>query len=1214
MKKSYTVILVLIFIYLVNVVSVLGDEVSDLNNNAITYFEFEENNFDYIDNVAGINGSLGNVPTRTTGIINFGQDFETAGNQRITTTADNSLKASNPLISFWVKPESNPSAYYTITTRPGTTSFGWALQLRNTGDMRWLIFDGSNFDLVESSPISVGAGKWTHIAVYYSTGSDTQIWINGTKDNDNRIDNTANAINYPANTYQSFAGLYNGATWGDDGYDGIIDEIYYGDIDNTTISTSVEDLVTFLFNSGAPGSNQQYPFSSDVATITATLDYPVNETRYNDYNGTILINLSVNGSCELNDTRWIIDITNSTVIRFNNNTALVDGNYSIFAICNNTANTAQDNLTFWFYLDTVDPTITLYSPPHKSLQFTNFYVNVSYFDINLFRANTTIFSPNGTIIFNNYSGDLTTETTYNVTNLFNISGKPQGVYRLNMIASDSHTANIFDLDLDYTTLIGTTNTQYIYHMPEGNIEFKYPNDVQMETLKSPDRWLQYFTYDDDTLDEIEIEIEVDDLNDIIYLANSEYACHLILYNKYWYDCEGLDIIEFQFNNGKAVFKYHRNEESDISQSIGGLNIVEQNTTFEIIHSDSMRHFDINVPDIIVTDTDYEVVFNQSFNLTKPVELVFFGSAQLEKVAGPPPLPVDVDLRIIFNGVELLDQTIRTIQNNDDIGIVTLPIINATSVQLNNNLSIEMKISDSGRFVAVTGSEFHAFLNVTQSGQPITNIIGNINTDFTSTSYVELGNTSIIRMLNSSVYADIHHTVSADENNVIIECYAEVNSTPVIRTPIYTRSILSAGDTGSTGITVLANRFDDNWTGSIWCRSDSATAVITNNIKFYTFAMEGDGTTLILGNAVNVSNVTGVTGDGNRILNLTFTPLSGNETHVAFTIVAQSASGEQSNADSPAFTVNTTTPGLCNITYQRAFFTNDDIGTIKGYLDCSPSIPGTTYEFQMFVDVTVGESLDVLMAAMTVIDTTGQDITTGNVPPVTTITAPVSGSTVAGIIDINVTIVDINNDVTITNITLINFTNPADTTTILVNSTLKDINVQFNTSIVGDGLFYLTASTKENNTAENFGDTDTITFTIQNGVSPGALLCLDCLNSTQVCNTSLNFQPNSTGYIIQENFCGGDRKMEFVYLFFLAIMVFIAVISGSYIMEMLTGIMTMIFGLMVFTGDVQAFTTLELLNQGIAISIFMIGLYFVYIGVINIVNNRRIGKDKRRFSS
>jgi len=91
-------------------------------------------------------------------------------------------------------------------------------------------------------------------------------------------------------------------------------------------------------------------------------------------------------------------------------------------------------------------------------------------------------------------------------------------------------------------------------------------------------------------------------------------------------------------------------------------------------------------------------------------------------------------------------------------------------------------------------------------------------------------------------------------------------------------------------------------------------------------------------------------------------------------------------------------------------------------------------------------------------------------------------------------------------------------------------------------------------------------------------------------------------------------MEFVYLFFLAIMVFIAVISGSYIMEMLTGIMTMIFGLMVFTGDVQAFTTLELLNQGIAISIFMIGLYFVYIGVINIVNNRRIGKDKRRFSS
>jgi len=354
---------------------------------------------------------------------------------------------------------------------------------------------------------------------------------------------------------------------------------------------AIQDNMTF-FNIHTTQHNY-VPYYIDFINITnldaesnsIDLNYPANTTHYNDYNGSIIIDTVNIIDCDINDSNWDYH-SNTADLWMWNRTITPDGDYNIRINCSSDGGEIIKHLNF--VVDTVNPVIDVYSPlnnsQHEYMELV--LINITYNDDNLFRTNTTIYNSTGGIMYNNYSGDLT-GTSYNVTHYLNLS---IGNYTHKDVTTDDHTVSNFNEILNYTIIPGDKNTATIYHLSNGDIEFKYPNDINLSTVTSTDRWRQLYTYEESTLDEVEIEIEADS---IIYRDESGYACHLIINDIYWYDCEGLNVSEMEIDENKVVMKFFRNEDNDLSESIGGLNIVTEYYNFEMVSNVDLEIWDSN---------------------------------------------------------------------------------------------------------------------------------------------------------------------------------------------------------------------------------------------------------------------------------------------------------------------------------------------------------------------------------------------------------------------------------------------------------------------------------------------------------------------------------------------------------------------------------------------------------------------------------------------
>jgi len=84
MKKQYILLLIISLFVVSNAYALTTAQY--LEKNTKLYYKLEENGaVPYVDAVGNLNFSAGNTPDRTTGIIDFGQDFELSNSDRLTT-------------------------------------------------------------------------------------------------------------------------------------------------------------------------------------------------------------------------------------------------------------------------------------------------------------------------------------------------------------------------------------------------------------------------------------------------------------------------------------------------------------------------------------------------------------------------------------------------------------------------------------------------------------------------------------------------------------------------------------------------------------------------------------------------------------------------------------------------------------------------------------------------------------------------------------------------------------------------------------------------------------------------------------------------------------------------------------------------------------------------------------------------------------------------
>jgi len=322
-----------------------------------------------------------------------------------------------------------------------------------------------------------------------------------------------------------------------------------------------------------------------VTNFSVTLKYPTNETHYHlvganiskVYNGTISATSNKNANCTINNTNWNLVATNTTVHGWINNTALADANYSIRLSCINGAETQTKD--FWFIIDTTDPNIDIFSPLNNSIQYNNMTLNVSYSDLYLYRANTTIYrESDNTIVYSNYSGDLSgLNVYYNITQIIDLDNGsfPIGNYRTLFEAVDTHTKKDFKENPKLEKIKLKNSYKTDLNLEKGKFTIEHPLDMDISTIKEKDRIK--FKHTKTKLENTDIYIEGEKL---IYLPQSEYPCHFIVNNNYWYDCVGYKNPKVsKINDTRYKIEFNMDKPEVITESLGGLNYVNKTTYF-----------------------------------------------------------------------------------------------------------------------------------------------------------------------------------------------------------------------------------------------------------------------------------------------------------------------------------------------------------------------------------------------------------------------------------------------------------------------------------------------------------------------------------------------------------------------------------------------------------------------------------------------------------
>lgn len=535
--------------------------------------------------------------------------------------------------------------------------------------------------------------------------------------------------------------------------------------------------------------------------------------------------------------------------------------------------------------------------------------------------------------------------------------------------------------------------------------------------------------------------------------------------------------------------YNRTLSSDEIRAI----YENQNGTFGIARSEpvinlslnvSVKHFDIDVPSFLITSQQYQTIINDTFTLLDSINLIIKGSGGAMKENGGGATSL-VSARLIFNGITLYDQTIRSIRGSSDRGVFTLPLINVTGQGGTNTFILQMKrtgIDD----INISNFGFHIDTTLSSNNNNITVGLSNLAVNYTSTSFLNIANFTINKTTNSTVLIDIEHTFESTSNGIVADCFLESEQTGEI-TLTYSRWLQFSGNVGSSGMNHRSqNDVNGLETWMMFCKS-STNNLMLNNITVFIMNQQDVINDSIRG-FQNSTSISGLTGSGNLVLSSNHINLGGPQLELLTTIIMQSTSGSQDGSDSPVFIVRTN-DSVCNISIERSIASNSDIGTAKIYLNCGNLTIGVNNNYEVLVDVSGGNTLNILNISLSTYETTPQLVIEGVVAPIVRIISPLNGSIIFETIDIDALVIDLSRTGWQSIIQIINASDIIISTILNETSFENTTTAAFNTRTVDNGnytIFWFVSNNEGNNS-------DNITIIIRNIEIPAPPTISFCVN-------------------------------------------------------------------------------------------------------------------------
>ena len=385
-------------------------------------------------------------------------------------------------------------------------------------------------------------------------------------------------------------------------------------------------------------------------------------------------------------------------------------------------------------------------------------------------------------------------------------------------------------------------------------------------------------------------------------------------------------------------------------------------------------------------------------------------------------------------------------------------------------------------------------------------------ELSSTSFTLVGNFTIPTSRDAAVLVDVETKFSKDGNPTVnVECYLEEPSLGE-RTPVFGSALEGSNiilSTGNSHITSNETRHEDghqDW--EMYCKSSNTDKVNINSTVYQMELVDSIGD-VIQHFQNDTEIVRSFTGSNNLISSITdYTVRNGTEMLIITSLDMESLSGSQEGTSgSPRIYVNRTgATDACLSSVHNSIHANGEEVTVKFYDGCPVDV-GSTYDFNVWLDVAIGETVQVNNISFDAYETSILNISQGNVPPEVVILVPEEGANVTGVIQVNWTATDPNNNRFLQNLTVSNGTD-----NILIAQDIPDsiFNQTWNTTAFADGFWDVTITVVENDTTLNFVSNDTIRVRVLNEL-PTVNILIPVDGSTIVDTTFvLNYTVNGNG--------------------------------------------------------------------------------------------------------
>ena len=500
-------------------------------------------------------------------------------------TADAYLSTGNPIAdlntgdnittSFWFKQESGSVAkeFFELTNNGDASQLHIYTDASNILTIGfWTLSNGGGYRYWRSSgAITTDTADYHHFIFQVTMGTEATTMV--------KIDNVSVSGSWQGDAYAS-------------PYGGTV-SMRWGTYPNVGSPESTMDDILLAYNKPLLTSQQVSDIYLDnfAGVIKISETYPETNTQFNTE--TINLNATINASNVgfFNCSLFLNGIENYTWIDQANTTTLLsvdrkfdgDTNNTYFFNCSS-GSTTTTSTEKYFYIDPSAPTITPGFTNGQILINSNLEGQFNFSDsFLLFSYNASI---DGTTISNKTNLGVT-EYSYNLS--YDISSLGVGQHNLSIRVADGHTAKQIP---DYQISNGLFNNYLEYTFPD-NHQIKIENAEtsifdKFTTEKKKDRYSFEFEPNKQSTSYTFLITSSKEIN--IIETDSKYKNYIISGNQ-WIDFVSPDDVE-----SKVKIKLNTPYEAEVTvsqlkakdkfkfNSIGELNIVEQNFTFTIVNA------------------------------------------------------------------------------------------------------------------------------------------------------------------------------------------------------------------------------------------------------------------------------------------------------------------------------------------------------------------------------------------------------------------------------------------------------------------------------------------------------------------------------------------------------------------------------------------------------------------------------------------------------